>query len=234
MANVPLESSVPSGQFRDRQQAGRLLARALKQLAHLQGQSPIVLALPRGGVPVAAEVASALDAPLDVLVVRKIGAPFHKELGVGALVLLDQPEVVWNHSLLAELGLTEAKLRGDAKAQEIEARRRLALYRGNRPALDLKGRTVILVDDGLATGITAQAALQALRRAHPARLVLAVPVAPPDTLARLSQEADETVCLMQPPWFSAVGQFYEDFNQTSDEEVVSLLVPRPSAFDTGQ
>ena len=220
MASLPIESGIPSGPFKDRQQAGRLLARAL---LHLEGQSPLVLALPRGGVPVAAEVASALGAPLDVVVVRKIGAPFHKELGVGALVLLDQPEVVWNHPLLKELGLSDAQLRSDVKDQEIEARRRLALYRGNRPPFHLEGRTVILVDDGLATGITAQTALQALRRVHPTHLVLAIPVAPPDTLARLSQEADEIVCLMQPPWFSAVGQFYDDFTQTTDEEVVSLL-----------
>ena len=220
MASILQENRIPTDRFSDRQQAGRLLAQAL---SHLQGKAPIVLALPRGGVPVAAEVASALRAPLDVVVVRKIGAPFHKELGVGALVLLDQPEVVWNHPVLRELGLTETRLRGDVKDQEIEARRRLALYRGNRPALDMKGRTVILVDDGLATGITAQAALQALRRAHPAHLVLAIPVAPPDTLARLSKDADETVCLMQPPWFSAVGQFYDDFDQTSDEEVISWL-----------
>ncbi len=222
MASISQENSIQSSRFRDRQQAGRRLAQAL---SHLKGKAPIVLALPRGGVPVAAEVASALSASLDIVVVRKIGAPFHKELGVGALVLLDQPEVVWNHPLLKELGLTEAQLRGDVKDQEIEAQRRLALYRGNRPAIHLEGRTVILVDDGLATGITAQAALQALRRAHPAHLVLAVPVAPPDTLARLSQEADEIVCLMQPPWFSAVGQFYDDFTQTTDEEVLSLLVP---------
>ncbi len=220
MVGIPQESNNPTGRFKDRQQAGRYLSRAL---IHLKGQAPIVLALPRGGVPVAAEVASFLGAPLDVLVVRKIGAPFQQELGVGALVLLNQPEVVWNHPLLMELGLTEAKLRGAVENQESEARRRLALYRGSRPALDLKGRTVILVDDGLATGITAQAALQALRRTHPARLVLAVPVAPPDTLARLSHEADEIVCLMEPIWFSAVGQFYEDFTQTSDAEVVSLL-----------
>ncbi|MBL0313102.1 MAG: phosphoribosyltransferase [Holophagaceae bacterium] len=220
MANHSKENGVPSGSFRDRQQAGRLLSRAL---THLKGRSPIVLALPRGGVPVAAEVASALAAPLDVVVVRKIGAPFHKELGVGALVLLDQPEVVWNHSLLKELGLREADLHDLVQDEEIEARRRLALYRGSRPALDLKGRVVILVDDGLATGITAEAALQALRRTHPAHLVLAVPVAPPDTLERLSKEADEVVCLKRPLWFSAVGQFYDDFAQTSDAEVVSLL-----------
>jgi putative phosphoribosyl transferase len=221
MARIPHENGVPLTRFEDRNQAGQLLAQAL---AHLKGQSPIVLALPRGGVPVAAAVAAVLGAPLDIVVVRKIGAPFQKELGVGALVLLGQPEVVWNHSLLAELGLTEARLHGDVEAQETEARRRLALYRGNRPALDLEGRSVILVDDGLATGITAQTALQALRRARPSRLVLAVPVAPPDTLARLSRAADETVCLMQPPWFSAVGQFYKDFAQTSDEEVISLLL----------
>ena len=220
MGGISQESGIPNGRFNDRRQAGLMLSRALM---HLKSRSPIVLALPRGGVPVAAEVALALQAPLDLVVVRKIGAPFHRELGVGALVLLDRPEVVWNHPLLAELGLTEARLSGDVEVQEIEARRRLALYRGSRPALDLKGRTVILVDDGLATGITAQAALQALRRARPACLVLAVPVAPPDTLARLAREADECVCLMQPPWFSAVGQFYADFDQTSDEEVISLL-----------
>jgi len=222
MPSIPKERDIPFSRFSNRQQAGLILSRAL---LHLKSRSPIVLALPRGGVPVAAEVALALEAPLDILVVRKIGAPFHRELGVGALVLLDRPEVVWNHSLLKELGLTEAKMRGDVEVQEMEARRRLELYRGNRPALDIKGRTVILVDDGLATGITAQAALQALHRAHPARLVLAVPVAPPDTLARLSKEADETVCLMQPHWFSAVGQFYDDFDQTSDDEVMSLLAP---------
>lgn len=220
MARIQPESSISSGHFSDRRQAGRLLSKAL---LHLKRKSPLVLALPRGGVPVAAEVASALGAPLDVVVVRKIGAPFHKELGVGAIVLLGRPEVVWNHALLKELGINEVRLRGDVEDQEIEARRRLALYRGDRPAPELKGRTVILVDDGLATGITALAALQALRRAQPAHLVLAVPVAPPDTLARLSLEADETVCLAQPSWFSAVGQFYDDFAQTTDEEVVSLL-----------
>ncbi len=220
MTGIPFESSLPSGRFRDRQQAGRLLAKAL---LHLKNTSPIVLALPRGGVPVAAEVARALNAPLDIVVVRKIGAPFQKELGVGALVLLDRPEVVWNHALLHELGLTEARMDSEVEEQEREARRRLALCRGTRPALEIKGRTVILVDDGLATGITAQAALQALQRALPARLVLAIPVAPPDTLARVAEEVDEAVCLMQPPWFSAVGQFYANFEQTTDEEVVALL-----------
>ncbi|MBL0209809.1 MAG: phosphoribosyltransferase [Holophagaceae bacterium] len=220
MSSVQHGSRVTSDRFRDRQQAGRLLAKALM---HLGNKTPLVLALPRGGVPVAAEVAAALGAPLDVLVVRKIGAPFHRELGVGALVLLGRPEVVWNLPLLQELGLSEQRLSGEVEDQEIEARRRLAAYRGDRPAPGLEGRTVILVDDGLATGITAQAALQALRRAGPDRLVLAVPVAPPDTLARLSGEADEIVCLLRPSWFSAVGQFYEDFDQTSDEEVISLL-----------
>ncbi len=220
MAGLSGENIIPSGRFRDRRQAGRLLARVL---SHLEDRSPIVLALPRGGVPVAAEVATALKAPLDIVMVRKIGAPFQKELGVGALVLQDRPEVVWNHSLLQELGLTEARLRGEVEEQDMEARRRLRLYRGEGPAQDLKDRTVILVDDGLATGITAQAGLQALRRSRPARLVLAIPVAPPDTLARLAEFADETACVMQPPWFNAVGQFYDNFEQTSDEEVVTLL-----------
>ena len=206
--------------FPDRRAAGRQLAKAL---LHLRGRSPIVLALPRGGVPVGFEVAAALGAPLDVLVVRKIGAPFQRELGVGALVLLGKPEIVWNHLLMTDLGLSEAQMAGEVAAQGREARRRLACYRGDRPTPRLKGRAVILVDDGLATGITAQAALQALRRAGPSHLVLAVPVAPPDTLARLSREADETVCLSQPSSFQAVGQFYADFSQTSDEEVVALL-----------
>lgn len=206
--------------YRDRQEAGRKLAKAL---THLKGLSPIVLALPRGGVPVGAEVAAALGAPLDVVVVRKIGAPFHRELGVGALVLLDKAEIVWNHSLLNDLGLSESELHDGVETEAKEAQRRVARYRGTRPGLHLKGRTVILVDDGLATGITAQAALRALRRASPGHLVLAVPVAPPDTLARLAKEADETVCLAQPAFFQAVGQFYDDFRQTTDEEVLALL-----------
>ncbi len=206
--------------FSDRRQAGHLLASAL---AHLSEEHPSILALPRGGVPVAAEVATALQAPLDVLVVRKIGAPFNLELGVGALVLLGEPQVVWNYALMARLELTEDRLAGEVAIQLIEARRRLWAYRGGRTALEVAGRTVILVDDGLATGISARAALQALRRVHPSRLVLAVPVGPAGTLAGLGKEADEIVCLEEPAGFSAVGQFYSDFGQTSDEEVVSLM-----------
>ena len=206
--------------FRDRADAGHQLADALKAD---RGRTDLVLALPRGGVPVGFLVAQALGAPLDVLIVRKIGAPFHEELGVGALVSGNPPEVVWNEDLLAQLGLTPEGLRRTVARETQEARRREALYRGNRPSPSVGGKSVILVDDGLATGITAQAALTALRRSQPKHLVLAVPVAPPDTVERLRPLVDELVCLDTPPWFSAVGQFYRDFSQTEDDEVIELL-----------
>lgn len=206
--------------FRDRTDAGHQLAEALKDYG---GRADLVLALPRGGVPVAFQVAQALEAPLDVLIVRKIGAPFHEELGVGALVSGDPPELVWNDRLLEELGLSPEGLQKQVERETREARRRETLYRGDRPTPALRGKTVILVDDGLATGITAQAALTALRRARPKLLVLAIPVAPPDTVARLRHLADDLVCLDTPAWFSAVGQFYRNFDQTEDEEVIDLL-----------
>lgn len=206
--------------FRDRADAGHQLADALK--AH-RGRTDLVLALPRGGVPVGFLVAQALGTPLDVLIVRKIGAPFHEELGVGALVSGDPPEVVWNEDLLAQFGLTPESLQRTVDRETQEARRREALYRGDRPSPSIRGKSVILVDDGLATGITAQAALTALRRSKPKHLILAIPVAPPDTVERLRPLVDELVCLDTPPWFSAVGQFYRDFSQTEDEEVIELL-----------
>ena len=206
--------------FRDRADAGHQLADALKDY---RGRTDLVLALPRGGVPVGFLVAQALGAPLDVLIVRKIGAPFHEELGVGALVSGNPPEVVWNENLLAQLGLTPEGLQRTVDRETQEARRRELLYRGDRPSPSVRGKSVILVDDGLATGITAQAALTALHRCHPKHLILAIPVAPPDTVERLRSLVDDLVCLDTPPWFSAVGQFYRDFAQTEDEEVIALL-----------
>jgi predicted phosphoribosyltransferase len=208
--------------FADRSDAGRQLA---DRLQHLKDQDAFVLGIPRGGVIVAAEVAASLQAPLDVIVPRKIGAPFNPELAVGAVA--PDGTVVYDESMVRRLGidLSDLKRQAARELQEIERRRRL--YRGDRPAPDLRGRTVILVDDGIATGYTVQAALRSLRQQQPKRLVLAVPVAPADSLARLRPDADEVVCITAPVDFYAVGQFYYDFGQTSDQEVLSALHNRP-------
>lgn len=206
--------------FEDRIDAGRRLAAAL---AHHAGEGAIVLALPRGGVPVAAEVADALGAPLDLVMVRKIGAPGHPEYGIGALVDGKDPQVVIDEAAARMAGADAAYL-AETKARalaEIERRRRV--YLGGRPPLAVAGRTVIVVDDGIATGSTAKAALQALRKAGAARLVLAVPVAPIETVEALRPLADEIVVLATPYPFHAVGLSYESFDQTTDEEVVAAL-----------
>jgi predicted phosphoribosyltransferase len=176
--------------------------------------------LPRGGVVVASEVAAALAAPLDILVVRKIGAPEQKELGVGAVV---DGVPVLDHELVRRLAVPDSYLRDETALQIEEIRRREAAYRRGRPAMALKDRTVIVVDDGVATGASTRAALRAVRRRGPARTVLAVPVASPETLRTLAAEADDVVCLETPEDFRAVGQFYEDFEQTADEQVIDLL-----------
>ncbi|MDQ7794610.1 MAG: phosphoribosyltransferase [bacterium] len=209
--------------FLDRVDAGRRLAR---RLARAGLPDPVVLAIPRGGVVVAAEVARELDAPLDLVIPRKIGAPHNEELAVGAVgpdgsLHLDQ-------DLVKALALTPAYLEEEARRQVQEITRRMSRYRGDRPYPDLAGKTVIVVDDGVATGSTVTAALTGLRARHPARLVLAVPVAPRDTLQRLAAEADEVFCLATPEPFHAVGQFYQSFGQTSDEEVVRLLADNPA------
>jgi predicted phosphoribosyltransferase len=206
--------------FRDRAEAGRLLA---ERLAHLREEKPIVLALPRGGVVVADAIAGALGAPLDVIVVRKIGAPFHEEFAVGALVDGDEPELSLDEDVLRGLGISLDDVRAVVAHELEELRRRETLYRGDRPRPEVRGRTVILVDDGIATGHSVRAALRALRRAGPAKIVVATPVAPPRTAEDLRGEADEVVTLLTPPWFRAVGEFYEQFPQTSDEEVIRLL-----------
>ena len=206
--------------FSDREDAGRQLAAAL---AHLKDEKPIVLALPRGGVPVAYEVAKALDAPLDVVLVRKIGAPGHKELGIGAVVDGANPQLVLNEDVVRMVRPSERYILEEGKRELAEIERRRQLYRQNRQPLPVKDRSVIVVDDGIATGSTMKAVLKALRESGPKKLVLAVPVAPADTIAELSPLADEVVALETPEPFFAVGAHYRDFAQTGDEEVMDLL-----------
>ncbi|MET4657633.1 phosphoribosyltransferase [Streptomyces fungicidicus] len=211
--------------FRDRRQAGRELAARLRERRD-EGAlpDPVVLALPRGGVAVAAEVARALDAPLDVLVVRKIGAPFHEEFGVGAMAGDGVP--VFDEDSLLRLGLSESDLAAVVARERAELRRREERYRQGRPPPDTRGRTVVVVDDGLATGSTARAALRALRARDPGRLVLAVPVGAAEGLALMRSEADEVLCLHEPAAFMAVGQWYEEFDQLTDEDVLDALHQR--------
>ena len=204
--------------FRNRRDAGRRLA---TRLAPWRDDEPIVVGLPRGGVPVAAEVAEALSAPLDVVVVRKLGVPFQPELGMGAIG--EDGVRVLNDEVVRAAGVDAAELAEVEALERRELERRARRFRGDRPALSLAGRTVIVVDDGLATGGTARAAVEVVRAHGARRVVLAVPVAPADTLAALGVVADEVVCLEVPEGFSAVGQWYADFTQTSDAEVERLL-----------
>lgn len=217
--------------FADRHAAGEALARAV---VRRRFPAPhVVLALPRGGVPVALEVARALGAPLDLLLVRKIGAPWQPELAVAAVVDGAAPEVVVDEQTSALAGVDRAYIDAQAahELREIERRRRVYL-RGRAP-LALEGATAIVVDDGVATGTTVRAALRALRRRHPARLVLAVPVGPSDTVAALRAEVDELVCLAEPSPFHAIGPHYRDFHQVPDDEVLAALDAAPGAGRNG-
>ena len=206
--------------FTDRKEAGRRLATALMRY---KAESPVVLAVPRGGVPVAYEVARALEAPLDIIVARKLGAPGQHELGLGAIVDGDHPQSVLNEDIIRELRVSTQYIQAEIEAELKEIRRRQAAYRKGRPATVLAGRTVIVVDDGIATGGSIRAALRGVRRMGPGKVVLAVPVAPPETIAALRGEADEVVCLETPEYFMAIGEFYDDFRQTGDGEVIDLL-----------
>ena len=205
--------------FLDRRDAGRRLAEALR--SYPDCQDPLVLALPRGGVPVAYEVAEALDAELDLLLVRKLGTPGQPELAMGAIA--SGGIEVLNPSVVEALGIDRETIDRVAEQEYAELLRRERAYRGTRPLPRIEGRCVILVDDGLATGSTMRAAVAAVRQRNPQRIVVAVPVAPPDTAERLRQEVDDVVVLLTPAYFAAVGQWYADFSQTTDEEVRALL-----------
>ncbi|HLA20101.1 MAG TPA: phosphoribosyltransferase [Pseudolabrys sp.] len=210
--------------FIDRTDAGRQLAKAL---ARYKIQRPVVLALPRGGVPVAAEVANALDAPLDLILVRKIGVPSQPELAMGAVVDGAEPVVVRNEEVIQLTGVSESDFNAIRDEQLAEIERRRKLYLGDRPHPKLSGRIVIMVDDGIATGATTRAALHAIGKRKPAKLVLAIPVAPTQTLETLRGEVDDLVCLEDFVDFGAIGLFYSDFRQVSDAEVIALLAKHP-------
>lgn len=209
--------------FADRRAAGRELAR---RLGHLRAEQPIVLALPRGGVPVGFEIAEALDAPLNIVLVRKIGAPGQPELALGAVVDGDAAQVLIDDSLVAALAVDPAYIESETRRQLVEIERRREAYLGYRLPAPIAGRTVVVVDDGIATGSTARTALRAVRNGGARRVVLAVPVAPQETLDALRQEVDEIVCLAMPKPFLAVGAHYHEFAQVADEDVVSLLEVR--------
>jgi predicted phosphoribosyltransferase len=205
--------------FHNRREAGRLLA--AKLTAYAKRPDVIVLALPRGGVPVAYEVAQALEAPLDVFLVRKLGVPGHEEYALGAIATGGVRVI--NQDLVRALHLPPATIEAIAAREQQELERRERMYRGDHPPPDVRGRTVILVDDGLATGATMYAAVQALRQQGAGRVVVAVPIAPPDTCDQLREVVDDIVCAVTPEPFHAVGLWYEDFSQTTDDEVRDLL-----------
>jgi putative phosphoribosyl transferase len=209
---------VTEAHFADRRDAGRRLAR---RLAHYAPKRPVVFALPRGGVPVAAEIAARLAAPLDVLVVRKLGVPGHEELAFGAIA--SGGVRVLNDEIIGQTGLSDSRIDEITRRETAELYERERLYRDELPPPDLRGRTVILVDDGLATGSTMRAAVHAVRAAEAAKVVVAVPVAPAEACAELSEEADELVCLRRPEPFYAVGLWYDDFAPVPDDEVRRAL-----------
>jgi predicted phosphoribosyltransferase len=212
--------------FTDRREAGHLLA---ARLAHYANRSDVlVLALPRGGVPVGYELARELHAPLDVLLVRKLGLPGQEELAMGAIATGGVRLI--NQSLIAAAGITQEEVRAVDEREQRELRRRELAYRGNHPLIPVADKTVILVDDGIATGSTMQAAITSLRQRQVHRLIVATPVAPPSVAERLERLAEEVVCILTPENFGGVGQWYDDFSQTSDEEVHRLLTSAASSM----
>jgi len=205
--------------FSDRTEAGQDVA---KRLSHLAGVPDlVVLALPRGGLPIGLEVAKALHAPLDIFLVRKLGAPMHKEFAIGALA--ENGERIINHQAIHQLGISDTIVEQITAQEQQEIQRRSKLYRGNNLPTDIKERTVIIVDDGLATGATMKVSIQALRNQHPKKIVVAVPVGAVDTCEELKQLADEFVCLVTPEPFHAVGLWYKSFPQLSDVDVIRTL-----------
>ena len=206
--------------FADREDAGRQLA---AKLVRFKDKDPVVLALPRGGVPIGLEVAAALDAPIDLVLVRKIGTPGQLELAVGAVVDGEKPELVINEDVKRLAGVPDDYIAQEEARQLEEIERRRKLWLGDRPRVAVKGKTALVVDDGIATGATVRAALHAVRRAGPARLVLGAPVAPPDTIASLRDDADEIVCLATPDMFWALSMFYSSFPQLDDNDVSALM-----------
>lgn len=204
--------------YKDRFDAGQKLA---EKLLKYKNENPIIIALPRGGVVIGYEIAKKLSAPLDVIVTRKIGAPFQPELGIGAI----GPKGIrlLNSGLIQTLGVSEIQVEQIIEEETMEMNRRIELYRGNLPPLDLTGRTVILVDDGIATGVSDKAAIMSVKYFYAKKIILAVPVCPPNTAEKFHKYVDEFICLAQPPDFYAVGAYYENFEQVSDEEVINLL-----------
>jgi predicted phosphoribosyltransferase len=203
--------------FRNRKDAGKKLAQALKKYTHL---NPIVLALPRGGVPIGYEIARELNAPLEVLIVRKIGAPWNPEFGVGAIA---EGVQFLDEETLTETALKPSDLKALIERETIELKRRNHLYRGDHKFPNLEGRVVVLVDDGIATGASIQTALQALSKMKPSQVILAIPVAAKESLNKIRKQVDVIICLEVPEHFYAVGAFYHDFPQVSDKEVIELL-----------
>jgi putative phosphoribosyl transferase len=222
--------------FADRSEAGKLLGKALDRY---RGDNVVVLALPRGGVPVAAEVASYLKAPLDLLLVRKIGVPAQPELAMGAIIDGDDPIVVRNEDVIRLAWVSAAEFDKSCERELAEIERRRRLYVGNRHHVDVKSRIAIIVDDGIATGATVRAAIRGIRRRKPCSIVLAVPVAPPETIEALRKEADDVICLEEPEFFQAIGLYYRDFRQLRDQDVIALMdaaqarvaAGRPSTVD---
>ncbi|MBV9051827.1 MAG: phosphoribosyltransferase [Hyphomicrobiales bacterium] len=215
--------------FENRLDAGRQLARALDRY---KGDPVVVLALPRGGVPVAAEVAATLNAPLDLVLVRKIGYPPQPELAMGAVVDGADPIIVRNEDVIRMTGVSEAEFDDVCKRELAEIERRRSRYLGSRAGIEIAGRTAIVIDDGLATGATMRAALRASRRRGARTIVLAVPVAPSDTLIEMRRDADEIVCLEEYEFFHAIGGYYSDFRQVTDEELIAILKRHPEPTST--